>query len=185
VILQGADGRTGPSFSLGNRMARAVWGVAWMLLFMPTPRTAHRWRVAVLRLFGAKVGRHVRIHGSCRIWAPWQLEIGDRVGIGEGAILYNMGRLRIGHEATVSQEAYLCGGSHDPSTRNFQLIAGEITIGEQAWVCTQAFIGPGVTVPEGCVVGARAVLTRTPQDGAWGVYVGNPARRVKTRRFRD
>jgi putative colanic acid biosynthesis acetyltransferase WcaF len=184
VILQGADSRAGPSFSLGNRLARAIWGVTWVLLFRPSPRPLHAWRVGLLRLFGARIGAHVHIHASCKVWAPWQLDIADRVGVGERVIFYNMGRLCIEREAVISQGAYLCGGTHDYNDPMFQLLAADIRIGEQAWVCTEAFIGPGVAVPPGCVVGARAVLTKTPIDGAWGVYAGNPAKKIKTRRPR-
>jgi putative colanic acid biosynthesis acetyltransferase WcaF len=185
VILQGVDARTGPSFSLRNRLGRALWGVVWLCLFRPSPRPMHAWRVALLRMFGARIGEHVHIHASCTVWAPWLLDVGDRVGIGERAMLYNMGRLVIASDAVVSQGAHLCGGTHDYNASNFQLIARPITIGEQAWVCTEAFIGPGVSVPPGCVIGARAVLTRTPQEGSWRVYGGNPAKFIKRRSIHD
>lgn len=185
MILQGVDSRTGPSFSLGNRLARALWSATWLLLFRPTLRPMHAWRVTLLRLFGARIGQHVHIHADCRIWAPWQLEIGHRVGIGESAKLYNMAHLRIADDAVISQGAYLCGGTHDYAAPNFQLQASPIVIGQRAWICTEAFIGPGVTVPPGAVVGARAVMMRTPEEGAWSVYAGNPARFIKPRVVRD
>ena len=185
MILQGADLKTGPSFSLSNRIYRAVWGLTWLLLFRPTPRTANLWRRTVLRMFGAKLGRNFRIHGNCRIWAPWQLKVGDFVSIGEGVHLYNMAPIAIGDRAVVSQGSHLCAGSHDYNSPNFQLIAKPITIGSDAWICTEAFVGPGVDVPAGCVLGARAVLTRTPESGAWGVFAGNPAIKIKQRKIRD
>jgi putative colanic acid biosynthesis acetyltransferase WcaF len=184
VILQGVDSRTGPSFSLGNRMARGLWGMVWLLAFRPSPRPAHAWRVMLLRLFGARIGQHFHIHSSCRVWAPWQFEAGDHVGVGEGVNFYNMASLIIGHGAVISQGAHLCGGTHDYRSRHFQLVAQAITVGERAWVCTEAFIGPGVSVPEGCVIGARAVLMKTPAEGAWGVYAGNPATFIKQRVLR-
>lgn len=185
MILEGVDSRTGPSFSLSNRLARGLWGVVWLTLFRPSPRPLHAWRVALLKLFGARIGTHFHIHASARVWAPWQFEAGDHVGVGEGVNIYNMARLAIGHNAVISQGAHLCGGTHDYNAANFQLRAAPIHIGERAWVCTEAFIGPGVMVPPGCVVGARAVMMRTPVDGAWGVYAGNPAARVKSRVIRD
>jgi putative colanic acid biosynthesis acetyltransferase WcaF len=184
VILQGVDSRTGPSFSLGNRIARGLWGVVWLLAFRPSPRPAHAWRVMLLRLFGAQIGRHFHIHSSCRVWAPWQFKAGDHVGVGEGVNFYNMGAMSIGSNAVISQGAHLCGGTHDYTAANFQLQAMPITVGERAWICAEAFIGPGVNVPEGCVVGARGVLTKTPIEGAWGVYAGNPAKFVKPRVMR-
>lgn len=181
MILQGADRRFGPSFSLGNRVARGLWGVVWLCLFRPSPRTFHAWRGCLLTLFGARLGEHFRIHGSARVWAPWQFEAGDRVGVGERVNLYNMAPMVIGDDAVISQGSHLCGGTHDYTTENFQLEARPITIGAKAWICTEAFIGPGVHVPEGCVVGARSVMTRTPKDGPWHVYAGNPVRCVKQR----
>ncbi|RTL33124.1 MAG: putative colanic acid biosynthesis acetyltransferase [Burkholderiales bacterium] len=184
MILQGVDSRTGPSFSIGNRLARGLWGVVWLLLFRTSPRPFHAWRVALLRLFGAQIGRHFHIHSSCRVWAPWQFKAGDHVGVGEGVNFYNMGPMEIGSNAVISQGAHLCGGTHDYTVANFQLRAMPITVGERAWVCTEAFIGPGVQVPEGCVIGARAVLTKTPEDGDWSVYAGNPAKFIKPRILR-
>lgn len=185
MILQGVDSRTGPSFSLGNRLARGLWGVIWLLLFRPSPRPLHAWRVALLRLFGAKLGQHFHVHASVRIWAPWQFRAGDHVGVGEGVHFYNMGPLTIGDSAVISQGAHLCGGTHDYSANNFQLTAAPIHIGNKAWICTEAFIGPGVSIPDGCVIGARAVVCKTPNEGSWGVYAGNPARLIKKRVIRD
>lgn len=184
VILQGADLKTGPSFSFSNRAMRAVWGMAWLVLFRPTPRTANRWRQWILRLFGAKLGQNFRIHGSCKVWAPWQLRVGDFVSVGEGAHFYNMAPITVGDRAVISQGAHLCAGTHDYNSPNFQLIAKPITVGHDAWICTEAFIGPGVDVPPGCVVGARSVMTRSPVDGAWQVFAGNPVKKIKHRQIR-
>ncbi len=185
MILQGVDSRTGPSFSMGNRLMRAAWGVVWLCLFRPTPRPMHAWRAALLRLFGARLGQHFHVHASCRVWAPWQLTVGHHVGIGEGVHFYNMAPITVEDEAVISQGAHLCAGTHDYNSPDFQLMARPIHIGRKAWVCTEAFIGPGVSVPEGCVVGARAVMTRTPESGAWRVFAGNPAVPIKTRAIRE
>ena len=184
MILQGVDARTGPSFSLSNRLARALWGIVWLCLFRPSPRPLHVWRVALLRLFGARIGQHFHIHASARVWAPWQFEVGDHVGVGERVNFYNMGPMRIGHNAVISQGAHLCGGTHDYNSAHFQLHAAPIHIGDRVWICTEAFVGPGVSVPTGCVLGARAVMMRSPEEGAWGVHAGNPARFIKPRTMR-
>ena len=185
MILQGVDSRTGPSFSLSNRVLRALWGVVWLCLFRPSPRPLHAWRVALLRLFGAKIGQHFHVHASVRVWAPWQLRVGDHVGVGERVHFYNMAPITIADEAVISQGAHLCAGTHDYTSPVFQLQAFPIHIGHRAWICTEAFVGPGVHIPEGCVIGARAVITRTPKEGAWHVYAGNPARPIKPRVIRD
>lgn len=174
MIIQDNDPYTQASFSLQNRLARGLWGVVWLLLFRPSLRPMHAWRAWLLRCFGARLGEHVHIDASVRIWAPWQLNVGNRVGVGRGANLYNMGLLTIADGAVVSQGAHLCGGTHDIDSANFQLVAKPIEIGRYAWVCADAFVGPGVSLAEGCVLAARGVAVRSIRD-EWTVWAGNPA----------
>lgn len=181
AILSGTDPATEPSFSLGNRLARAAWNCAWLLLFRPSPRPLHAWRAWLLRAFGARLGAHVHVYPSVRIWAPWNLQTGSHVGIGDGAIVYSMAPIRIGARATISQGAHLCAGSHDVDSANFQLIAAPIEIGAHAWICAEAFVGLGVRIAEGAVVGARSVVTRSLSE-PWTVYAGAPARALRARR---
>ncbi|MFN6996502.1 MAG: putative colanic acid biosynthesis acetyltransferase [Aquincola tertiaricarbonis] len=179
-ILQGVDPTTQPSFTLRNRCARAVWNMAWLLLFRPSPRPLHAWRALLLRLFGARLGRHVHVYPSVRIWAPWLLQVGEHSGIADGVTLYNMGGIRIGPRCVVSQGAHLCGGSHDYQQPSFQLVAAPIELQAEVWVCAEAFVSAGVTVPAGCVVAARSVVTRTVAE-PWTVLAGVPARVVGRR----
>jgi putative colanic acid biosynthesis acetyltransferase WcaF len=184
MIIEGNDPATQPSFSLGNRLARALWGVIWALLFWPSPRPLHAWRRFLLRLFGAQLGDHVHVYAGARIWAPWQLSLGSRVGIADGVTLYNMAPMTIGNDCTISQGAHLCSGSHDIDSANFQLVARQIALADHVWVCAEAFVGPGVHIARGCVVGARAVVMKDI-DEPWTVWAGNPAVRCKTRRSRN
>jgi putative colanic acid biosynthesis acetyltransferase WcaF len=91
-----------------------------------------------------------------------------------------MAPVRLGAHALVSQGAVLCAGTHDVDDPNFQLITKPITIGNNAWVAAEAFIGPGVEVGDGTVVGARAVVAKGRLE-PWGVYAGNPARFLRLR----
>ncbi|ADL55315.1 LbetaH domain-containing protein [Gallionella capsiferriformans] len=181
MILQGNDPYRGPSFSFGNRVLRALWGIVYLLLFKISPRTFHAWRVLLLRAFGAKIGRGCHIYPSVKVWAPWNLSLGKHVGIADGVTLYCMDKIRVGDFAVISQGAHLCCGTHDYNSENFQLIAKPILIGIHAWVCAEAFIHPGVVVPEGVVVGARAVVSKS-LSVPWAVYAGNPCRQVATRK---
>lgn len=181
MIIQGSDPYTQPSFSLGNRMARGLWGVVWLIFFCPSPRPLHAWRRLLLRLFGTKLGKHVHVYPNVKVWAPWQLIIGDRVGIADGVTLYNMALMEIGDHCVVSQGAHLCGGTHDIDSANFQLVAKPIKLEKNVWVCAEAFIGPGVTIAEGCVVGARAVVVKSIVE-PWSVWVGNPAVKKRMRK---
>ena len=181
MIVQGNQPYTEASFSLKNRIGRQVWNTVWLLLFRPSPRPMHDWRNLLLRLFGARLGRQTHIYPTVKIWAPWNLRIGDHVGVADGVTIYNMALIDIGDYAVVSQGAHLCGGTHDYNSANFQLCARPIHIGVHVWICAEAFLAPGVSVADGAVVGARSVVTRA-LDEPWTVYAGNPCKRVGARR---
>jgi putative colanic acid biosynthesis acetyltransferase WcaF len=163
---------------------RELFGrLAWELLVQPVLRLVPRqfWglRRGILRLFGAQVGREVHIHRTVQIAIPWNLTIGDEAAIGDHVQIYNLGQIMIGAQATISQGAHLCAGTHDYRRREMPLVKGTITIGQSAWICADAFVGPNVTVGDFAILGARAVVVR---DVAPGVIVaGNPARIVGRR----
>lgn len=171
--------RAAPKWSRKELLGRALWELLSKPLFAWTPRPFWAWRRAVLRLFGARIGRDVRLHPSVRIAVPWNLDIADMASIGECAILYALGQIRIESRATVSQYAHLCAGTHDYSRPDFQLLKLPITVGTGAWICADAFVGPGVTVGDLAIVGARAVAVRDVPARA--IVVGNPARLTGTR----
>jgi putative colanic acid biosynthesis acetyltransferase WcaF len=160
---------------------RVLWALGWLLLARWTPPPLHRWRAAVLRMFGATVGRGARVYSSACIWLPANLVIGEHSVLGPRVRCYNQGRITIGNRVTVSQDASLCASSHDVSDRHFQLVLRPIAIGDDAWIAAEAFVGPGVSVGEGAVLGARGVTAR--DLAPWNVYVGNPARQIKLRQF--
>lgn len=173
--------RGGPSFSLGTRLRRAVWMLAWLMLARWTPPPLHTWRMLVLRLFGTQAGRGCRIYGSTRVWDPANLVLGDNVLIGPGATLYNQGQITIGSDCVVSQRAHLCASSHRISDRYFQLVLRPIDVAANCWIAAEAFVGPGVAMAEGAVLGARGVLFDNAE--AFTVYRGNPAAAIAQRRF--
>jgi len=167
----------------GNKIGRVAWGAVYLLLFRPTPsRFLVGWRNWLLRRFGARIGPRVWIHPSARIWAPWLLEIGDEVYIDERVFLYSPFGIRIGDRVVISLRSFLCSASHDPSRPEYPLVGGRITVGNDCWVAGETFIGPGVTIGDGSVVGARAVVTRDVPP--WSIAAGNPARVVKPRELR-
>ncbi|KMY85132.1 Colanic acid biosynthesis acetyltransferase WcaF [Candidatus Paraburkholderia calva] len=180
MILKSVDSRVGPSFSLSNRIARVAWGIVHSLLFTPIPRVAHKWRSFLLKLFGADIGIGVHVYPRVKIWAPWNLCIGNYAGVANGVNLYSIERITLGERCVVSQGALLCTGSHDFNDPSFQLTAESVAIGADAWVCSEAFLCPGVTIAPGAMVGARSVVTRNLSD-AWTIYAGMPARKFSVR----
>jgi putative colanic acid biosynthesis acetyltransferase WcaF len=185
---QPLDGRAarawtgGPSFSRGNRLYRLTWTIAWLLLARWTPPPLRAWRRFLLRLFGARVSPTANIYASARIWSPANLMIGDHAAIGPRATIYCMAPITIARFAVVSQGAHLCAGTHDIEDPMFQLRARPIAIGARSWIAAEAFVGPGVAVGEGAVLGARGCAMRDLEP--WTVYRGNPAEVVRRRRVR-
>ena len=170
--------RAARKYEPGALVRRVLWGLGHYL-FRYSPRLLYGWRRFLLRLFGATVGRNVRIHNTATIYFPWNLSVGDWSSVGEHAMIYNLGPVRIGEKVTVSQQAHLCAGTHDASDPTMPLQKPPIAVGDQAWICADAFVGPGVTVAEGAVVGARAVAVNDVE--AWTIVAGNPARVVGDR----
>ena len=170
----------GPSFSLGNRIFRAVWQLTWLLLASWTPPPLHGWRRFLLRAFGARIHPTARIYGSTAVWYPPHLEMGKQSVMSWQTQCYCMAKVTLADYANVAQRVHLCAGTHDIDDPDFQLIAKPITVESHAWLAADSFVGPGVTVREGAVLGARGVAFRDLE--AWTVYGGNPARVIKMRR---
>lgn len=168
-----------PTFTLRHRMKRALWALTWGLLASWTPPPMHKWRTFLLRMFGARLHPTVKVYGSTRIWYPANLEMEARSTLGPNVICYCIARIRIGHHVVVSQGAHLCCGTHDINSASFQLQVKPITISPNAWICAEAFVGPGVEVGDGAVLAARACAFANLEP--WGVYRGNPATLIKQR----
>lgn len=173
------DTHTDPSFSLSNRIARVGWDFAYIILFKFTPRPFHFWRSFLLRLFGAEIGKGVHVYPKVKIWAPWNLSIGDFSGIANDVILYSQDKIEIGSYAVISQGSHLCTGTHDYQKKGFPLYTRPITIGNNTWVAADVFIHPGVVIGEGCVIGARSVVSSSMP--AWKVCAGYPCKPIKER----
>jgi putative colanic acid biosynthesis acetyltransferase WcaF len=167
---------------LGNRLARALWSAVWLVLFRPSPKPLHAWRRWLLRSFGARIGRGAVVHPSCRIWAPWNLEMGNYSCLAFDVDCYTVDKIVLGEHAVVSQYAYLCTATHDYKDVSMPLVTAPVAIGAKAWVAARAFVGPGVTIGEGAVVGAATSVFKDVPP--WTVVQGNPGKPIKQRTLR-
>ena len=163
--------------SLRNRVGRVLWSMVWLLLFRPSPRPFHAWRCWLLRVFGASIQQGAHPYPSARIWAPWNLTMGEGSCLGDYVDCYAVDQVILEPHATVSQYAFLCTASHDYRFSDMPVISSPIRIGRRAWVAADAFVGPGVTIGEGAVVGARTSVFLNIDP--WTVVGGNPARIIK------
>lgn len=173
----------GPSFSLGNRVERVLFGIVWRVTgWIIPPPLGWGWRRLLLRLFGAQLGEGARVYPSARIWLPRNLVMEPWSTIGPGVQCYNQARITLGNGVIVSQRAFLCSGDHDHRDPAHQLVTRPIRIEAKAWIAAEAFVGPGVTVGQGAVLGARGCATRDIPAGT--VWAGNPAVQVGERQVR-
>ncbi len=168
--------------SLANKVLRIVWNFVWLFLYRPTPRAFHLWRKFLLVCFGAKVGKGAHCYPSAKIWAPWNLEIGDGSCISEYVDCYNVDKVVIGKKSTVSQYSFLCTASHDYESMAMPLITAPIVIGDYVWVTSDVFVAPGVTINNGAVVTARSSVFKDLPE--WMLCKGNPATPFKPRKVR-
>ncbi|MFC5050668.1 putative colanic acid biosynthesis acetyltransferase [Rubritalea spongiae] len=172
------------NLSKWNRLARCLWMLTYVVLFRYSPRVGFQWwRRWLLQRFGAKLAKGANVYPSVKVWAPWNLEMGAFACLAEGVDCYNVAPIYLGKYATVSQRSFLCSASHEVSLLEKPLIHAPIRIEEHAWVCAEAFVGPGVTMGEGAVLAARGVAVRDLE--AWGIYGGNPAKYLKQRVIKE
>jgi putative colanic acid biosynthesis acetyltransferase WcaF len=164
------------------KVKRFIWQYVFQPIFWLLPSPLSRVKIGILRIWGAKIGKDILIRQRVRVLMPWNLAIGNVVAIGSGVNFYNFATVTIDNQVVVSQDVFLCTGSHDYSHPEMPLICKPIAIRSYSWVAAGAFVGPGVTVGEGSVIGARSVVTK--DTAPWAVLAGNPAKLLKYRQLK-
>ena len=166
------------SFSIKNKISRLIWNLIRLVLFRPfVSRLFKKWRVFILKCFGAKIEWSSHIYASVKIWAPWNLEMGANSSLGPNVDCYNQGRISIGANTVISQKTYLCASTHDYTKKDFPLILKPIKIGNGVWIAADAFVGPGVTIGSDVVIAARSVVIKNVEENS--ILGGNPATFIK------
>jgi putative colanic acid biosynthesis acetyltransferase WcaF len=151
----------------------SLWIVCKSLFFLPGWPLPSGFRAALLRFFGARIGRGFVIRSGVNLTFPWRFAAGDHVWIGEEALVLCLDRVEIGSNVCISQRAFLCTGSHDYRTEDFPLVTKPIRVEDGVWIAAQAFVGPGVVIGAGSVVAAGAVVMRSVEPNV--LVRGNPA----------
>lgn len=162
-----------------NALTVQFWWIIQASLFSWSPQFAYKWRNFLLRCFGAKIGTNVIIRPSVKVTYPWKLTIGDNSWVGDSVELYTLGEITIGKNAVVSQRSYICTGSHDYQKPTFDIYANPIVIEDEAWLATDVFVAPGVTIGKGAVIAARSSVYKDMPEGM--ICLGNPATPIKNR----
>jgi putative colanic acid biosynthesis acetyltransferase WcaF len=144
--------------SFSNRAARLLWGIVWNTLYRFSPKVMHGWRCFLLRCFGAKISGVAYPYPKAKIWAPWNLIMDEHSCLANDVDCYCVAPIHLGAYSTVSQYSYLCSASHDHRDPAMPLIVAPIVIESRAWVAADVFVGPGVKIGKGSVVGARSTV---------------------------
>ena len=175
-----ADPYLRPAFAASDRARRFIWSICHAVLYRTSPRPFHGWRTFLLRCFGAQMGSNCHFYPNSRVWAPWNLICAENVTAADGVDIYNPAPVRFGSHAILSQEAFVCGATHDYDDPRFPLLAYAMEFGAYSWICARAIVAPGVSVGEGAILGLGSVATRDLEP--WTVYAGAPAQKIKDRR---
>ena len=167
-----------------NQFLRLLWGVVWTMFAQPLPRSVlSGWKRFLLRCFGAKIHKTAVVYSNATVYMPWNLEMDEYACLASDVDCYNVDKVKIGKHSTISQKSFLCTASHDIGKSNMPLIIAPITIKDYVWVAADAFIGMGVTVGEGAVVGTKTVVLKDVEE--WTVVGGNPAKFIKKRTIKE
>jgi len=162
-----------------SKVVTQLWWLVQDSLFKFSPKFLYGFRCALLRLFGARIGRGVLIRPSVTITYPWKLTIGDHSWIGDDSVIYNLGQVDIGSNVAIAHRVYLCTGYHETDKVSFDIGAKPIKIENEVWLTNDVFVGPGVTIRRGAVIGARSSVFSDIPEGV--ICYGTPARSVKPR----
>ena len=172
------DRHTSP-YSTQEKLRRLLWSITQATFFRFSFHTWNRWRIFLLRSSGATIEDTCIVRRTLKVECPWNLTVGENSCLGDGVILYCLGKVTIGDRVSISQHAHLCAGTHDYNQEEMPLLRPPITIEDDVWLAADSFVGPNVTVGEGAILGARTVAMR--DIDSWTVYSGNPAVIVRTR----
>lgn len=178
AILQ--KDRNSSSWSIREALTIRVWFFVWLFFMAWTPKPLNRWRLSLLRLFGAKITGRPFVFPSARIHVPFNLELHDGACLGPRCEIYSLGRVICREKSVVSQLVYVCGGTHDLTSQRLPLLVGDIDIGRNAFIGARAFLLPGVIIGDNAVVGACAVVSKDVPECT--IVAGNPAQSVGSRK---
>jgi putative colanic acid biosynthesis acetyltransferase WcaF len=139
-------------------------------------------RVFLLKMFGAEIGKNVLIRSSVKITYPWKLSIGDNTWIGEDCYIYNLAQITIGSNVSIAHRNFFNTGGHNYEKTTFDIFAKPILIEDECWITSEVYISPGVTIGKGAVVGVRSLVFKDLPEGM--ICYGNPAQPVRERQIK-
>ena len=174
MIIHNQTSQFNSPWSFNFRLKLLIWEYVWILLCSWTPKPANLWRLFWLYVFGCKIYGKPFVHQRARIQIPWNLILHDHACLGDRANAYSLGLIEIKSSAVVSQEVYLCTGTHNFKSNIFELVTAPIIIESGSFIGARSFILPGITIGENAIVGACSVVTKNVLPNT--IIKGNPAK---------
>ena len=164
--------------TIKNQIVCLFWTTVGYVFARPIHRSIGcKWKIFLLRLFGAKIHSTANVYSSVRIHMPWSLEMKEFSCLTPEADCYNVAKIIIGANTIVSQKAYLCSASHDINRKDYKLLFKPIILEDQLWIGASAYVGMGVRIVSGAVVGATVSVYKDVEP--WSIVGGNPAKFIK------
>lgn len=165
----------------GNALKRIAWYYLNAVFFKTSIIPSSTFRVVLLRLFGARIGKNVTIKPCVNIKYPWNLSVGDETWIGENVWIDSLVQITIGAHVCLSQGAVLLTGSHDYKKSSFDLITKGIILEDGVWIGAGAMVNLGITAASHAVLTSGSIATKSLE--AYSIYQGNPAVKVRERKI--
>ena len=163
----------------GSTLKRIVWHYVNAVIFKSTLFPVYGLKVAILRLFGAKIGNQVEFKPGVNIKYPWHLNIGNEVWIGENVWIDCLVAVTIGNNVCLSQGAIILTGSHNYKKTSFDLITGSVVLENGAWIGAAAIVNQGITIGSHAVLTTGSIATKNLEP--YSIYKGNPAVKIRDR----
>ena len=158
---------------------RYLWSFVNATFFRLSPRPLWMFRVYLLRIFGANIGKGVKLAPNIIIYDPRRLSIGDNSWVGPYCELYSFDQITIESDVALAQHVKLYTVSHDIRSSSFPTIHAPIVVKNQSWIAADTFVGMVVVINQGAVLGARSSAFKSLPE--WTVNVGSPAKTIGTR----
>ncbi len=173
--------RVPDSFRGRSKVTVQLWWIVQATLFSWSPQFLYGWRAFLLRLFGAQIGKHVKVRSTVKVTYPWKVTIGDYTWVGDDCMLYSLGEIRIGSHVAIAHKVYFNTGGHEYDKKTFDIFFKPLVIEDECWITTDVYVAPGVTIGKGTIVGARSSVLKDLPGGK--ICVGTPAKPIADRPF--
>lgn len=170
-------------FGIVYKLKSRLWDLTNSTIFRWSFFFMRRYRVGILKLFGAKIDWSCSIDSTATIVDPWNLSMGEKSSIGEYACIRCRGKVNIGMNSCIGRDVYLLSASHDISSPTFDMVTAPINIGNNAWIATRSTVGKGVNIGDGAVIAAESNVIKDVEP--WTIVGGNPAKFIKKRVIKD